>query len=326
LRFYECYPQSVAIEGSVFGEFCSQLAVFSSAEDRWREITRDDMRGWVVEPVAAGSAFLVMAHSPEVSYEGDQVFETRMLAYVPHQPGTGVENPEPFVPSTEIVGGEVRMPITFPDGSSATVVYSTSLDLAALGVQPDVSYLWRDDPPPRFPIIFLHDRNASIAEFVDGTEPVGIVNSYRSIEIWRMSEAWSERRQLLQGHWLRYGLRSWTVLVALDHPGQAEEVATSLLIRETGGGFPVAEASGPIALSQESGEGEGSLLTIGPSLDPSVVLWLDRCAGGDHGIEASGEYASKCVGDGRISAGIYGDPVTVAAIFEGLRVEDFRQA
>src|SRR5688500_13192803 len=50
------------------------------------------------------------------------------------------------------------------------ILYPIPLDLATLGVQPDVSYLWRDDPPPRYPIVFLHDRNASIAEHVEGTE------------------------------------------------------------------------------------------------------------------------------------------------------------
>jgi hypothetical protein len=136
-----------------------------------------------------------------------------------------VLDPEPFFPPTERDGGLLRMPVVFPDGTSATLVYPIALDLALLGVQPAVSYLWRSDPPPRFPIVFLHDRQASIAEYVSGSEPVGSVPSYQRIEVWRMSEEWSDRRRLPQGHWLRFGLPSWTVLVALEDAGQSEEIA-----------------------------------------------------------------------------------------------------
>ena len=44
-----------------------------------------------------------------------------------------------------------RMPVVFPDGSAAPVVTRTSSTWRSFGVQPDVSYLWTDDPPPRFP-------------------------------------------------------------------------------------------------------------------------------------------------------------------------------
>jgi hypothetical protein len=328
LQFAECYPHSVAIPGYVFGDFCGELVTFSVAEDRWREVTHDEIRGWVTEPAAAGSAFLVMAHPLELSEEPGVTFDTKMLAYVP--PGEVAqastdEEATPFVPATETAGGEVRMPVVFPDGSRVTIVYPTQLELATLGVRPEVSYLWEDDPPPRFPIVFLHDRQASIAEYVDGAEPVGTVNSYRSIEIWRMSDEWSDRRRLPQGHWLRYGLPSWTVLVALEKSDQAEEIARSLQVHETEVGFPVAETSGPIALSEESGEGEASMLAIGSTLDPSIFLWLEHCQGGGT-IEGSGEYGSACLAGGRIFASVYGRPQVVEAIVQGLRVEDFRPA
>jgi hypothetical protein len=185
-----------------------------------------------------------------------------------------------------------------------------------------VSYLWKDDPPPRFPIVFMHDRQASITAYVDGTEPVGSVPSYRNIEIWKMSDEWSENRRLPQGHWLRFGLPSWTVLVALERPEQAEEVARSLRIRETGAGFPVAEPSGPIALSEEHGEGEASMLAIGSTLDPSIFLWIEPCQDGGS-IDGSGAYGSACLADGRIFASIYGRTPVVEAIVEGIRIEDF---
>jgi hypothetical protein len=322
----ECPPESIALHRLVLGNYCGILVSHDEGAREWRTV-RGSRRvtADLVTPIAAGSVAFVLEYDREAT-NGQRMFVYKPPATAGTDATSGVLEPEPFVPEVERDGDLVRMPITFPDGSSATVVYPTSLHLASLGVQPDVSYLWRDDPPPRFPIIFLHGRKASVEEYVDGTGPVGFVNSYRSIEIWKMSDAWSGRRVLVSGHWLTYELPSWTVLVALDRPEYADDVAAGLDLRQTAAGFPVANTSGPIALSEESGEGEGSVLTIGSSLDPSVVLWLERCEGGDHGIEGSGEYASKCVGDGRISAGIYGDPITVAAIFEGLRVEDFRRA
>jgi hypothetical protein len=83
-----------------------------------------------------------------------------------------VLEPAPFIPGGVRDGDLIRMPLTFPDGTRATLVFRGELGLEELGVQPDVSYLWKEYPPPRFPIVFLHDPNASIATYVEGTEPV----------------------------------------------------------------------------------------------------------------------------------------------------------
>jgi hypothetical protein len=83
LRFYECYPRSTAIDGFVFGDFCGSLATYSAAEDRWHDVSRPDLTGWVMEPVAAGNAFLVTAHSLELSEHPGREFDTRMFAFVP---------------------------------------------------------------------------------------------------------------------------------------------------------------------------------------------------------------------------------------------------
>jgi hypothetical protein len=325
LRFYECYPESVAIDGYVFGNFCSQLALYSVADDRWTEITRERLQGWVIEPAAAGSAFLVMGHSLELSEEPDVTFDTRMLAWAPPDASEtgGVEDPVPFVPPTEVVGDETQMPIVFPDGTQATVVYPTPLDLASLGVQPEVSYLWKDDPPPRYPIVFLHGADASIARYVDLDEGSRLVNtSEGGIEVFQARGNDIERR-----FWIRYELRSWTVLVSVrDALAGAVEVAASLDLQETESGFPVVTTSDPIALSHESGEGEGPMLAIGSVGDRAVLLWIERCSGGagvDEVLE-SGAYGSACLADGQVTATIYGNPSAVEAIVQRLRIEDFR--
>ncbi|HEV2952016.1 MAG TPA: hypothetical protein VGZ51_07925, partial [Actinomycetota bacterium] len=254
LRFSECRPKSVATSRTVFGEFCGKTVVFSPEEEAWHRIpmpSHDPPGGCcsVLEPAVAGDVVLVSTHLYGKALEA---IDRRLLAYNPPavvrtDPTGEVLEPEPLIPqSAERDGDLIRLPVVFPDGSRATLVHPISLDLATLGVQPDVSYIWRDDPPPRYPIVFLHDGNASIAEYVEGAEPVGSVNSDRNIEIWNMSENWLDHRAQLQGGWLRVGLPSWTVLIALGELTDADRVAENLDFRESTAGFPVVGASGPI--------------------------------------------------------------------------------
>jgi hypothetical protein len=329
---YECTPQSVSIPAqAVFGNYCGITPVFSVANDRWRDVSREDLAGWVLEPVAAGSAALILAHGLELSEVPGQTFDTKMLAWVPPAAAEagGVEDPAPFVPQTGIVGDETRMPVVFPDGTKATVVYPTELDLASLGVQPDVSYVWRDNPPPRFPIVFLHGRDASVASFVDPEGESRLINtSEGGIEVLQARGHDTERR-----FWIRYELRSWTVLVSVrDALTSAIEVAAALDLRETSSGFPVVTASGPIALAEGFGEAEGPQLAIGDGtaepdsvsqLDATIFLSPDGCMPGS---ESSGTYGSACLGDGAVFASIYGDRDFVAKVIDGLRLEDFVRA
>jgi hypothetical protein len=333
LQFAECYPRSVAISGHVFGDFCGGSVTFSAAEDHWTKITRDEVRGWVTEPVAAGSAFLVMAHPLELSDESGVTFDTKMFAYVPPgevaQPSTE-EEATPFVPATQSVADEIRMPVVFPDGTRATLVFPSELGLEEMGVQPDVSYLYREDAGPEslFEIIFLHDPNASIRTYVDGLEPITTID--RGPEIWMMSDEWDARNQL-QGVWIRLRLESWTVLVASTTVEQAVSVADYLRLRETPSGFPLVEAVGPLALAEGFGETEGAVLGIAdtypdPNESPAgevIFLSPDGCNGE---TSVSGKYGSLCLANVRIFASIYGDRTFVRAVVGGLRVEDFRPA
>jgi len=45
--------------------------------------------------------------------------------------------PPPFVPRTYREGEKVVVPVTFPDGSTAEVVYTRELDLASRGIRPN---------------------------------------------------------------------------------------------------------------------------------------------------------------------------------------------
>ena len=83
LRFSECYPRSVAIQGWVLGNFCGSMAAFASSEDRWHDVSVPGLQGWALELLPAGRAFLVMGHSSELSETPGRTYDTRMLAYVP---------------------------------------------------------------------------------------------------------------------------------------------------------------------------------------------------------------------------------------------------
>jgi hypothetical protein len=150
-------------------------------------------------------------------------------------------------------------------------------------VEPAVSYLYRDDRPPRFEL-----------EFVFGPAEAG-------------------RDQI--------GLRagSWTVLAQLRDRGEAERIAESLRVRETVDGFPVVDALDPIALSDEPGEGGGPRLTIAVPGDRSLEFALEPGCGLPE-PEISESYGAKCLGD--LYLGVEGNRAFVEGVLEGLRVEE----
>jgi hypothetical protein len=332
LPFSECYPVSVVTSRTVFGDFCGKTVVFAAEDASWHrdQIPLDEPEEGccsVVEPVAAGDVVLVATHW----YGGEvEAMDRRMLAYNPPpvvrtDPAGEVLDPEPFFPPTERDGDHLRMPVIFPNGSEATLVYPIPLGLETLGVQPDVSYTWLTNPPPRYPIVFLHDPNASIRSYVGGATPIATSNDQ---EIWAMSGKWESHRDQLRGVWLRLRLDSWTVLVASTTVNDAVAVAGYLRVHETPTGFPVVEVVGPLALAKGFGEAEGPRLALGDAaaepdavsqLDAAIFLSPDGCDPATIGS------SSACLGGGSVFASIYGGREFVESVVDGLRVEHFRK-
>jgi hypothetical protein len=83
LRFYECGPHSVAIDGYVLGNFCGSMAAYAASEDRWHDVSLPGLAGWALQPIPAGNSFLVIGHSSELSETPGRTYDTTMLAYVP---------------------------------------------------------------------------------------------------------------------------------------------------------------------------------------------------------------------------------------------------
>ena len=334
LAFSECRPVSVATSRTVFGEFCGKTVAFSTDEDAWHRIPMplpSDSSGgccWVHEPVVAGDVVLVPSHAYGMQLES---VERRMFVYNPpadvRTDARGeVLEPEPFIPQgAERDGDRIRLPVVFPDGSRATLVYPIPLDLATLGVQPDLAYVWNG----YFPVVFIHDPNASIVEYVEGSEPVATIDSDRRLEVWSARGDDVERR-----FWIRIRLPSWTVLVSSKTVAHAHAVADYLRVLQTDEGFPVVDVVGPLALAEGFGEAGGAQLAFGDGtpepntvsqLDATILLSPDGCTSAVDSGPSEG-YGAICLGDGSVFASIYGDREFVAGVIGGLRVEDFRQA
>jgi hypothetical protein len=76
LEEHGCCPDSIAVDGYVFGNYGGQMAVFDSAEDVWRDISRPQLAGMGFELVAADPVVLLLGWNGETK-------EQRMLAYRP---------------------------------------------------------------------------------------------------------------------------------------------------------------------------------------------------------------------------------------------------
>jgi hypothetical protein len=211
--------------------------------------------------------------------------------------------PRTFVPEAQHRGERDVLPLTFPDGIRIVVSYPAELGLAELGVQPDVSYLYRDDSAARYPLTFLYGVS---------------------------SHAPAEGEVVLRAG-------AWTVVAPIGDPAARDDVVGSLAVEETAEGFVVVEAATPLALSHLFGEGGGVMLALGDhnpapgivtSLDPLIELAPSDCSGRDIHIEGVGgdtSHGSRCLG-GRIYVGIYGKRQFIEAALAGLELEQWERA
>jgi hypothetical protein len=88
--------------------------------------------------------------------------------------------PAPFVPVAQVADGIARVPVTFPDGATATLVYPAPLDLAGFGVQPDNTYTTGADTSVGggtglLPIVFIHGPIGVEHNYVSGSEPIRLI-------------------------------------------------------------------------------------------------------------------------------------------------------
>jgi hypothetical protein len=285
---------------------------------------------WDYELIPAGSVFLLPAQrygdSPEI----------RFFAYRPgpvaNTKGESSVEPTPFIPDEWIQADVSHMPVTFPNGSSATLTYPAELGLASNGLQPDVSYIWNDDLAARHPVLFLHGPIGVEASYLEGDEPRSTFElpSGGAAALWPAAGAESHRLRPIEW-WLVYRTATWSVLASVRSERDAEVLASALSVEEGESGLPFVATRGPVQLAQSFGEDEGPVLAIGDAEpDPSLVSDLDGvvflspvgCSGGPE-FDDPPVVASACLGEGTVFVNIYGDADFLRAVLDGLRVESF---
>jgi hypothetical protein len=263
----------------------------------------------------------------------------RLTTPAPTTPSTAPSTVPPsaagFVPRTTREGNRTVLPVTFPDGSTAELVYPTALALAGLGVQPDVSFLRVRDPGSRFELVF--SRGGPAPGLLKGDRPVGRYQTAqgRPVQLWRAVEN-PGVVSASYGYWLEYRIGAWSVLAGVADRAMAAEVARNLDGRQTGEGFVVIQASGPFALSREYGEGRGAQLTIGDRnplpdaivSDPWRLIEFSPARGSCHEEGVSGDHGTKCLGPpgAGIFTNISGDPSWVKAVVRGLQARNVHLA
>lgn len=259
-------------------------------------------------------------------------------ALIGFSPRADPADPDLF-PPTRAEGGEVVLPLTFPDGTTAELAYPPKLALAELGVFPYSSGTLRgQSPTPERGDVVARDfwiRRGDVDHVLrlrnDGERPK-LLAEYGAAEggtvgFWDLGA--DETRQLA------YQLGGWSVLV-YDYEGAAAMTdaeralwAASLTGREMPGGFLILEAREPLRLAA-AGAHAGPQLTFSEST-PRRELTLfpgacsahedqDRVVAGKR-VQRSGGFADWCLSESlRIHAG--GSRNFLGALIRELEVRD----
>jgi hypothetical protein len=222
-----------------------------------------------------------------------------------------------FAPDYTREGDRAYATLTFPNGSRADVSFPVTLRPFVQGVEPHAAWVWRDDPSARHPISFLHGPLEAASLLTQG--PV----------LERLPSAGEVDAALLAGRdgdwWLAFELPNWTVLVWVPNQEGAADLARSFAVEEDPYGFPVIRASGPAALAQGFGEGEGPELSMqDPSFSSDGLLELspEGCST-EPEVSPTGKYGSTCLGQGSVFVNVSGSPGWVRGVLAGLVVERF---
>jgi hypothetical protein len=239
-----------------------------------------------------------------------------------------------FVPRTYREGDSVVMPVTFPDGTTAELVYPPKLDLSGMRVQPYSSgygpgfgrdFLVYDEPIGE--VIGRYEGAEQLAEYDDGHGG--------SVGFWRLPP---------DGLYLAFPFGSWTVLVYDYAEAEAQMSdqdralwATNFHGQDAEDGFLLLEADPPLTLA-EAGEHAGPELEFWSRAGDlkGILLFPGECTpyhegeGGFDDIEMvnglavsrDDEFANWCVPDASMTVHVYQRPgdTFIDDVLHGLEV------
>lgn len=242
-----------------------------------------------------------------------------------------------FVPSTYVQGGSVVMPITFPDGTTAELVYPPELDLSGMRVQP-----YSSGYGPGFARDFLvFDK--PVDDVIGGYEQAELLADYDdgdggTVGFWRLPP---------DGLYLAFQFGSWTVLV-YDYADEGAEMsdedralwATNFHGRNAEDGFLRLEAEAPLRLAA-AGEHAGPELSLwfrSGDFNPQISFFPGECApyregkGFDsievvHGLAVSREsddFAAWCVPHASMTVHVSQEPggTFIDDVLKGLEIRN----
>jgi hypothetical protein len=246
-----------------------------------------------------------------------------------------------FVPATYREGDDVVLPVTFPDGTSAELVYPPELAIAELGLVPYTSgRLHGKSPTPersdfvgRDFVIRHGDLARVLAEF-SGQRPPAVLARYvgangQTVGLWDVDVNDT-------AHYLGFQFGDWAVLVydyvaggAAMTDAERASWAANFSGRETDDGFLLLDGSGPLRLAR-IGEHAGPELTLSAG-DPNRALILFPGACRPHRdqtmlvdeklVSWNGGFANWCLSDSmRIHA--EGTRDFIGALIRGLDVRN----
>lgn len=229
-----------------------------------------------------------------------------------------------LIPPTYQEGERVAMPVTFPDGSTAELVYPPGLNLASMGILPyftgcgrDLNFFYRNDPRG--------------AEY-EGEGPLETYEGADGSEV----TLWKGRHGV--DLYLRFRFEDWTVLMYDYADGltdrQRSACARSLHGRQTAEGFLVLSmpnSPDSVASLAEAGRHLSRPELMFGDLEPGLLLFPGPCEpdpGEDGSVQVDAgspeTFASWCVPDASMTVHVYDDedPDFIHAVRLGLEIRN----
>jgi hypothetical protein len=230
------------------------------------------------------------------------------------------EGPGPFHGKPHREGGSLIMPITFPDGTMAELVYPATLELGTSYVHPGAFV--RQRPKPCHPEVYF-SRSEIVGNWTSPDPPLAVFEGIHGDPV----ALWSGKRWLQPRDVLAFDFGDWVAMVVCQADPQVDADALSTFARSLDGhqtpdGFFVLTPRPPVRLVEE-GFQVGPRVTLEKDRPFQLVeLTLSGCS------PSAAVIVQRSTVDGCFQGGIalyaQGNPDFLRAVSEGLRVRDVR--
>lgn len=282
--------------------------------------------------VAPAFSVVLVAGCAAASDSGTPTASSRMVA------SPASDGQSWFSPPTYMDGDSVVMPVTFPDGTTAELVYPPELDLSGMRVQP-----YSSGYGPGFARDFLV-LEKPLGDVIGRYEGAELLAEYDnggggSVGFWRLPP---------DGVYLAFGFGSWTVLIYDYADGGAQMSdedralwATNFHGRDADDGFLLLEATTPLRLAA-AGEHAGPELQFwsrSGDFNPHIQFFPGDCSpyregksGFDHiemvdGLAVSREsddFAAWCVPEAAMTVHVSQEPgdTFIHDVLRGLEIRN----